>query len=345
MGTVTKKPSNMRALVITFFLAVWANAHPDYSDSWEEFKDKYGKAYEDDDEEVYRKSVWSKNVDFISSHNEEYTNGVHDFAVGENEFADMTTDEITSYFNGLDTEEISQSGEKFHSDVSVKSLPSEIDWRKNGSVTPVKNQLRCGSCWAFSATGSLEAATFAKTGKLVSLSEQNLVDCSQKEGNHGCFGGIMDKAFQYVKDNGGIDTEASYNYTAKDGKQCLYNASNSGATLKSWVDIPHFSEVDLQKAVATVGPVSVAIDASQPTFHFYKHGVYHDKKCSSMRLDHGVLAVGYGASKPNGDGKAKDYWLVKNSWGSSWGLEGYIMMARNKHNACGIATAASYPVV
>merc|ERR1711872_77398 len=220
---VTKKPSNMRALVITFFLAAWANAHPDYSDSWEEFKDKYGKAYEDDDEEVYRKSVWSKNVDFISSHNEEYTNGVHDFAVGENEFADMTTDEITSYFNGLDTEEISQSGEKFHSDMSVKSLPSEIDWRKNGSVTPVKNQLRCGSCWAFSATGSLEAATFAKTGKLVSLSEQNLVDCSQKEGNHGCFGGIMDKAFQYVKDNGGIDTEASYNYTAKDGKQCLYN--------------------------------------------------------------------------------------------------------------------------
>merc|ERR1712142_534052 len=142
---VTKKPSNMRALVITFFLAVRANAHPDYSDSWEEFKDKYGKAYEDDDEEVYRKSVWSKNVDFISSHNEEYTNGVHDFA-------DMTTDEITSYFNGLDTEEISQSGEKFHSDVSVKSLPSEIDRRKNGSVTPVKNQLRCGSCWAFSAT-------------------------------------------------------------------------------------------------------------------------------------------------------------------------------------------------
>merc|ERR1711872_366310 len=137
---VTKKPSNMRALVITFFLAAWANAHPDYSDSWEEFKDKYGKAYEDDDEEVYRKSVWSKNVDFISSHNEEYTNGVHDFAVGENEFADMTTDEITSYFNGLDTEEISQSGEKFHSDVSVKSLPSEIDWRKNGSVTPVKKQ-------------------------------------------------------------------------------------------------------------------------------------------------------------------------------------------------------------
>jgi len=157
----------------------------------------------------------------------------------------------------------------------------------------------------------------------------------------------MDLAFKYIKANGGIDTEASYNYTAKTGKKCLYNATNSGANLTSWVDIPHKSEIDLQKAVGTVGPISVAIDASRPTFHFYKKGVYHDRKCSSERLDHGVLAVGYGSDAPpaGSDKKAKDYWLVKNSWGASWGMEGYIKMARNKRNACGIATQASYPVV
>ncbi|CAN0556888.1 unnamed protein product, partial [Ectocarpus sp. 8 AP-2014] len=168
-----------------------------------------------------------------------------------------------------------------------------------------------------------------------------------KEGNHGCLGGLMDFAFKYVKDNGGIDTEASYNYTAKTGKTCLYNATNSGANLTSWVDIPHNSEADLQKAVGTVGPISVAIDASRPTFHFYKKGVYHDKRCSSQRLDHGVLAVGYGATTPpaGSDKKPKDFWLVKNSWGTSWGMDGYINMARNKNNACGIATQASYPVV
>jgi len=337
----------MRSLALLCCLVVLATAHPDYSDTWEEFKGKYNKEYDDADEEDYRKNVWSSNVGFISSHNTEYEAGVHDFSVGENEFADMTPDEITSYFNGLTMEENAPAGEVFYSEVSLESLPTEVDWRKNGSVTPVKNQEQCGSCWAFSATGSLEGATFAKTGKLVSLSEQNLVDCSAKEGNHGCMGGLMDQAFKYVKDNGGIDTEASYNYTAKTGKTCLYNATNSGATLTSWVDVPHGSEADLQKAVGTVGPISVAIDASRPTFHFYKKGVYHDKECSNRRLDHGVLAVGYGATTPpaGSDKKPKDFWLVKNSWGTTWGMEGYIHMARNKDNACGIATQASYPVV
>jgi len=337
----------MMSLALVFCLAVAATAHPDYSDTWEEFKGKYGKDYADANEEDYRQNVWSSNVGFISSHNTEHDNGLHDFSVGENEFADMTPDEITSYFNGLTMEDSSPSSEIFYSDVTVESLPTDVDWRKNGSVTPVKNQAQCGSCWAFSATGSLEGAHYAKTGKLVSLSEQNLVDCSAKEGNHGCMGGLMDSAFKYVKDNGGIDTEASYNYTAKTGKTCLYNATNSGANLTSWVDIPHMSEADLQKAVATVGPISVAIDASRPTFHFYKKGVYHDRKCSSERLDHGVLAVGYGTAAPpaGSDKKPKDFWLVKNSWGATWGMAGYINMARNKHNACGIATQASYPVV
>merc|ERR1712033_114430 len=174
-------------------------------------------------------------------------------------------------------------------------------------------------------------------------SEQNLDDCSKKEGNMGCFGGLMDNAFKYIKINNGIDTEKSYPYTAKNGN-CTFSPDNVGATVTGFVDIEHGSEAALQKAVATVGPISVAIDASRPTFHFYKKGVYHDKRCSSVRLDHGVLAVGYGSAKQE-NGRNKDFWLVKNSWGEKWGMDGYIQMVRNEKNACGIASQASYPVV
>merc|ERR1712184_201291 len=148
-------------------------------------------------------------------------------------------------------------------------------------------------------------------------------------------GGLMDFAFKYVKDNKGIDTEASYPYKAKTGKKCLYNATNSGANLTSWIDIPHKSEADLQKAVGTWGPISVAIDASRPTFHFYKKGLYHEPDCSSKKLDHGVLAVGYGGKEEEEKSSIYDYWLVKNSWGKTWGMEGYIKMSRNRKNDCG----------
>ena len=148
----------------------------------------------------------------------------------------------------------------------------------------------------------------------------------------------MDYAFQYIKDNGGIDTENSYPYHAED-ERCHFNPNKVGATDKGFVDIEEGNENALKKAVATVGPVSVAIDASHESFQFYNEGVYHDDDCSSENLDHGVLVVGYGTE----DGK--DFWLVKNSWGTAWGQEGYIKMERNANNACGIASSASYPLV
>ncbi|XP_055946888.1 procathepsin L-like [Argiope bruennichi] len=310
---------------------------PELNEHWENFKKVFGKNY-NEREEVTRRQIWERRLADIVRHNLRYDLGLHSFRKGINEYSDLDHDEFVKTFNGYRREPGHKSNGTTWVPIFNAYIPDKVDWRDKGLVTPVKNQQQCGSCWAFSTTGSLEGQHKKKTGQLVSLSEQNLVDCSGPEGNQGCEGGLMDQAFQYIKDNKGIDTEDSYPYTAEDGT-CHFKKSAVGATVTGYVDIPTGDEEALKKAVATVGPISVAIDASHDSFQTYQDGVYDESECSSDQLDHGVLVVGYGTE----DGS--DYWLVKNSWGTTWGIKGYIKMARNKNNQCGIATQASYPLV
>uniref|UniRef100_A0A3Q3RU34 Cathepsin L.1 n=2 Tax=Mastacembelus armatus TaxID=205130 RepID=A0A3Q3RU34_9TELE len=334
----------MKLLVVAAaFLAMASCASVSLEDlEFHAWKLNFGKSYNSPSEEAHRRQIWLSNRKLVLVHNILADQGIKSYRLGMNYFADMENEEYRRLISqgclGSFNASLPRRGSAFLRAPEVTDLPATVDWRDKGYVTDVKDQKECGSCWAFSATGSLEGQNFRKTGKLVSLSEQQLVDCSGAYGNMGCMGGLMDYAFQYIQANKGIDTEESYPYEAEDGP-CRYNPATVGATCTGYVDVTAGDEDALKEAVATIGPVSVAIDASHESFQFYESGLYDEPACSSTELDHGVLAVGYGSD--NG----QDYWLVKNSWGLQWGDKGYIMMARNKHNQCGISTAASYPLV
>ncbi|KAK0429079.1 hypothetical protein QR680_011176 [Steinernema hermaphroditum] len=305
---------------------------------WISFKAKHNKRYESHLQDKIHKKQYFKGALFVEEHNDKYRFGETSFFVRLNSLSDLTSFEY-SQLNGLIMGQKSSKGVPFVAPSNAK-IPDSLDWREHGYVTEVKNQGMCGSCWAFSSTGALEGQHKRVSGKLVSLSEQNLIDCSTSYGNFGCLGGWMDQAFKYVKENGGIDTEASYPYVGDFSTNCTFKNRTVGATDDGFVDLPSGDEEALKVAVATIGPVSVAIDAGQDSFRMYAGGVYYDEKCSSKHLNHGVLVVGYGTDPVGGE-----YWLVKNSWGEDWGEKGYIKMARNRNNHCGIARNASYPIV
>jgi len=286
-------------------------------------------------EESTRRAIWEKNLVKIAKHNADETKS---YKLGMNAFGDWTHAEFLAKMVSAKQPMKPATSTTFLRPSNFKA-PASVDWRTQGYVTPVKDQGQCGSCWAFSAIASLEGQNFKKTGTLVSLSEQNLVDCSGKFGNQGCNGGWMDQAFQYIQDNKGVDTEASYPYTAQDGA-CAFNPATIGATVTGFTDVAKGDESALTDAIAANGPISVAIDASNESFQLYSSGVYDEPACSSSLLDHGVTAVGYDT-----DASGVAYYIVKNSWAEVWGMKGYINMSRNKNNQCGIASAASWPLV
>lgn len=331
----------MRLLVCVLLLAAAVSARqlkvgePILDDQWETFKVKYEKKYDTARDEDIRRLIWEEKMAFHSKHNLEAAQGKHTYTLGENQFSDMTDAEFRATLTGyrpLDK----RMGKQFYATLPVSVLAATVDWRTVGAVTEVKNQEQCGSCWSFATTGAVEGQTFIKQNKLPSLSEQNLVDCDTT--NHGCSGGHPINGYIYIIQNGGIDTEASYPYQGKDGLPCRYDPSQSAATVTNFGQVQP-TEAALQQAVQQVGPIAVAIDASQPSLASYTGGIYNDPACSSTQLNHAVLAVGYG--NENG----QDYWIIKNSWGETWGEAGYFKLARNAGNRCGVAQDTNYPVV
>uniref|UniRef100_A0A8U7NWL1 Cathepsin K n=1 Tax=Corvus moneduloides TaxID=1196302 RepID=A0A8U7NWL1_CORMO len=286
-------------------------------------------------DEVRRRLIWEKNLKYINTHNLEHALGVHTFELAMNHLGDMTSEEVVRTMTGLKV----PRGHQRHNETLfvpdwTERAPAAMDWRKKGYVTPVKNQGQCGSCWAFSSVGALEGQLKRKTGKLLSLSPQNLVDCVAN--NDGCGGGYMTNAFEYVRQNRGIDSEDSYPYIGQD-ESCMYSPTGKAAKCRGYREIPEGNEKALKRAVARIGPISVGIDASLPSFQFYSRGVYYDESCNAENINHAVLAVGYGAQK------GTKHWIIKNSWGEEWGNKGYVLLARNMNNACGVANLASFP--
>jgi cathepsin L len=296
------------------------------------------KEYSNQNEYSLRLRIFSENIALIEAHNSKRE--ADDIVLGMNQFGDLTHEEFARTYLAAKGSYPTVGARKH--EMMMGDLPTSVDWREKNAVTPVKDQGQCGSCWAFSSTGTLEGIHAIASGDLVSLSEKQLMDCSWSYENEGCNGGYMPFALQYAVDRGtkGICTEASYPYSPVSSKTCKEDKCTFGASFSAYVNVTSGSEAELMDALANKGPVSVAIDASHSSFQFYRSGVYNEKKCKNGPddLDHGVLAVGYGTES------GSDYFIVKNSWASSWGLKGYILMSRNKDNQCGIATVASYPV-
>ncbi|KAK7269863.1 hypothetical protein RIF29_22641 [Crotalaria pallida] len=304
---------------------------------------KHGKAYNALGEKERRFETFKDNVRFIVEHNSATTNRT--YKLGLNKFADLTNEEYRKMYLGTRMRRSQQQGflsgsrkSGLYAYKDGEELPSFVDWREKGAVAPVKDQGQCGSCWAFSTVAAVEGINQIVTGELISLSEQELVDCDKKY-NMGCNGGLMDYAFEFIVKNGGIDTEEDYPYRARD-HTCDPNRKNARVvTIDGYEDVPPNDEQSLKNAVAHQ-PVSVAIEAGGRAFQLYDSGVFTG--ICGTELDHGVTVVGYGTE----DGK--DYWLVKNSWGPEWGESGYIKMERSiatsETGKCGIAIEPSYPI-
>jgi len=306
------------------------------------WKVQFKKRYESDREESLRFDIFQQNLNRINIHNQKKDKT---FKMGLNKFADFTWQEFKSKYltQAQNCSATSSSPSLLESPSTITNyrmiVPESKDWRDEGAVSPVKDQGNCGSCWTFSTTGCLESHNFLYTGKMTLLSEQQLIDCAYGFNNFGCDGGLPSQAFEYIRFNGGLDTEYSYPYVGKDGT-CKFSSDSVGATVSHVFNITYQDEAQLLYAVGLIGPVSIAYEVIDD-FMLYTSGVYSSNDCSTSPDDvnHAVLAVGYNTDQTSGD-----YWIVKNSWGIDWGIDGYFYIARGQ-NMCGLADCASFPII
>lgn len=301
-----------------------------YLPEFKEYNDfliKFNKTYFIDDT-IERFLIFHNNSLEVYKHNSELNN----YHLKINHLADYHLNEYRKL--------LGYSPMKYQSQNCIlnnQNIPDSIDWRQKNVVTSVKNQGQCGSCWSFSTIGAIEGAFAIKYHKLINFSEQQLIDCDSE--NHGCQGGDMELAFDYLQ-NHNLCSLTNYNYQASDD-QCLYQQGcSNGPELKGYCQVEINNEYELKKAVAQQ-PVSVAIEANNLHFQLYSSGIFSYQKCGN-KLDHGVLVVGYGTENN------QDYWIIKNSWGSNWGENGYIRIARNTNldgGLCGISLEPSIPII
>jgi len=313
---------------------------PDYAD----YLRAFGKSYSDAKELRVREMQFKKHSHFVASHQRKYRVQKETYTVALNFLADHTEEELASRRGRLAPQKGGRKGNNagsYHQRQYYDAdLPASVDWRPKGAVNPPQDQGVCGSCWSFGSTGAIEGAYFLKYGKLKVMAEQELMDCSWSQGNNACDGGEDYRAYDWIMQNGGMSFKENYGpYLMADGR-CKAAELKPDVFIKSYVNTTEFSVPALMDALASVGPVSVSIDASHPGLSFYTGGVYYDPACGNGLddLDHSVSAVGYGTE--NGE----DYWIVKNSWSTYWGDGGFIKMSR-KNNNCGVATQPTYVVL
>lgn len=337
----------MKNLASVLFAALGAHAADDQgvvTMSFDDFVSQYNRSYSGEPYST-RKAIFEENVRRINEVNSKNL----PYRLDINEFADISKAEFRQSkfgmkkprpdgFLGAVRKSPSYLGRHQYSGASV---PEAVDWSSLGAVTPVKDQQMCGSCYAFSATGALEGRIEIARGQLLSLSEQQIVDCSQESGNNGCNGGLMDFVFQYVTDHG-ICSESDYPYSATEEETCKAQGCLpivAPGEVTGFYDV-HPEDTEALKEALAEGPVAVAIEADETAFQFYKSGVL-SAQCGA-NLDHGVLAVGYGTTS-----KGEEFWKVKNSWGEGWGDHGYIYLSRSIDGPgeCGILLQASYPKI
>ena len=322
--------------------ATAANVQPReyYEKMFFEHMQQFGLKFADGKEFIKRLEIFASNIDLIEKHNADKT---QTYQMGVNQFTHLTFDEFidTARIGGVRPPYLRRSSDnKVFEAPATTSNPTSVDWVSTGAVTDVKNQGSCGSCWSFSTTGALEGAYKLAGNDLTSFSEQELVSCDTTDA--GCNGGWMDDAFTYIKNAGGLTSEDNYPYTSGSGTTGTCQKSKispvSGSKVSSYTDVKAGSVSSLETALAQQ-PVSIAIQANQLAFQTYKSGVLTGT--CGQRLDHGVLAVGYGTD----DATGLDYWKVKNSWGDSWGEAGYIRILKSSADLCGVLDAASFPTL